>query len=105
MKVRCRLCEHEKDGFCQKKGTAQKPVKIELNKPRTCDVFKEDGMRVLLDFRKRESHKKRVKTIQQQNLQMFEAYTKIQEELLARKRAAMLVGTAVPAPQETTDEV
>ena len=99
MKVRCRLCVHELDGFCQKKFTAQKPVKIELNKPRTCGVFKEDGFRVLTDYRKREAHTKRVKSIQQQNLTVFQELTKVQEDLASRKKKLTLEQVqALPVP-------
>ena len=102
MKVRCRLCEHEKNGYCEKKSTTHKPVKIELNKPRTCSVFKEDGLRVLGDYRKREAHKRNVKQIQQRNLQMSQAVAQIQQELASRRKVLTVV--APPTPTEVDDD-
>ncbi len=85
MKVRCFLCAHEKDGFCQKKKTSSKPTKIRLNKPRSCELYSEDPLRVLADYRKKELHKKKVQMIQNRNNQLAEAISKMQADLASRK--------------------
>jgi hypothetical protein len=79
MKVRCKLCEFENGGFCSKKTKANHPIKIKVNKARTCDLYSEDGLRVLGDFRKREAHRAILK---QQELQRakFEQLRKTLEE-------------------------
>lgn len=45
-KVQCYLCLHEENGFCSKKGTKAKPVKIELRKKRSCDLYLDDVIKV-----------------------------------------------------------
>ena len=63
MSVRCRFCEFENGGFCLKKKRAGKPVKIEVNKKRSCGLFSEDSFRVLVDYRKREAHEKKLRAL------------------------------------------
>lgn len=60
MKVRCNFCEHESNGFCTKKLQRSKPIRIEVNKPRSCDVYSESAGKVVEDFRKKEAHKKKL---------------------------------------------
>lgn len=57
MRVQCCLCEHEEGGFCFKKKRGGKPIKIKSGKRRTCVSYSEEAVRVLTDFRKRETHK------------------------------------------------
>lgn len=85
MKVRCFLCEHEKGGYCQKKRQATKPVKVKVNKARACDVYREDPLRVLADYRKREAHKKKLATLQEQRVKVAHAVEAVQTQLAARK--------------------
>lgn len=61
MRVQCRFCENESAGFCSKKKQGGKPKKIKLRKRRSCDKYKEDALRVLDDYRKREAHKAIIK--------------------------------------------
>ncbi len=89
MRVKCRLCVHESNGFCTKKTNNSKPIKIELNKSRVCDKYEEDGMRVLGDYRKNEAHKKNVAQIKQRNMQIHELIQKSQEELAERRAKAL----------------
>ena len=87
MRVRCFLCEHEKDGYCQKKRQATKPVKVKVNKARVCDVYREDPLRVLADYRKREAHKKKLAVLQEQRVKLAHAVKAVQNQLAARKAA------------------
>ena len=86
LKVRCKLCEHEVGGYCQKKKQATKPVKVRLNKPRACSIYKEDALRVLTDYRKREAHKKNLVAMEQQRIGVAKAIVQAQADLLARKQ-------------------
>ncbi len=104
MKVKCRLCEHESNGFCTKKTNNSKPIKIELNKSRTCDKYEEAGLRVLGEYRAKEAHKKKVLQLKQRNLQIYEQITKAQEELASRKKGLILNPSAVPVSSPTLTE-
>jgi hypothetical protein len=42
MKARCRLCSHEKGGFCLVKLLSGVPTKRSPNKPRDCSSFEQD---------------------------------------------------------------
>lgn len=64
MKVQCYLCEHEQNGFCSKKKKRGHLIKIELKKSRTCDVYSEDKFKVLIMFKKKEEHKRRLEVMQ-----------------------------------------
>lgn len=57
MKVRCKFCSHESKGACTKKVRKGKPEIVKVNKPRTCNLYNEDAVRVLSDFRAREKQK------------------------------------------------
>ena len=57
MKVRCKLCEFESNGRCLKKKRGGQPIAIKVNKPRNCDLYSEDALKVLSQYRKREAHK------------------------------------------------
>ena len=61
MKVKCSLCEFEDNGFCTKKVRGGKPASIKPNKRRNCDLYSEDALRVLGEFRKHEAHKAELK--------------------------------------------
>jgi len=61
MKVRCKLCEFESEGLCLKKRRDGNPTTIKVNKPRRCNLYSEDALRVLGQYRKREAHKVEIK--------------------------------------------
>ena len=42
MKVKCKFCSHEEDGFCTAKKTGGKHPKVKLNKSRGCPRYKID---------------------------------------------------------------
>jgi hypothetical protein len=100
MKVRCRLCSHEKDGFCTKKTNHGSLVKVELNKPRSCNIFNEDGMRVLYDYRKHEGHKANLKNIKARNVAIMQAIENARKELASRKESL----TVVEPTKEVNDD-
>lgn len=62
MRVKCSLCCYELNGHCTIKKSGGKPAKVKVNKSRMCDLYKEDAIRVLADFRKKEAHKKVLKS-------------------------------------------
>ena len=62
-RVRCKFCSHEKGGLCTKKTTRGFSPKVRVNKPRSCDLYSEDALRVLSDFRKREAHKGKLRSL------------------------------------------
>ncbi len=86
LKVRCKMCEHEVNGYCQKKRQATKPVKVRLNKPRSCSLYSEDALRVLTDYRKREAHKKNLVAMEQQRIAIAKVLFEAQADLEARKQ-------------------
>jgi hypothetical protein len=47
--IRCRFCVNELNGACGKKSKGGRPQKIELNKKRNCDLYKEDTMKMIED--------------------------------------------------------
>lgn len=78
MKVRCRLCKHEKSGYCQKKTRDSWPVKIRTNKPRSCSLYEEDPLKVLGEYRKSEAHKKKLVNQQLVDLKVAELASQMQ---------------------------
>jgi len=54
MRVQCHFCEHEQSGFCEKKASGGKPLKIKTGKRRTCASYSESTVRIVRDFRRRE---------------------------------------------------
>ena len=79
MKVRCKLCEFEQKGFCLKKKRAGKPVKIKVNKSRSCSLYVEDARKVLEQFRKQEAHRAVLKRQGLQKVQLAAALAKLKE--------------------------
>lgn len=73
MKVRCRFCKFESDSTCNKNIKQGHPVKIKLNKPRVCEMYEDDSHKLLIDFRKKEHHKKvLLQSLKQQTLEGVE---------------------------------
>lgn len=79
MKVQCSLCEFEIDGFCSKKKKNSQPVKIKLNKRRTCGIYSEDVVRVLSEYRKKERHRANLKKITMKRAKVQAAVNNIRE--------------------------
>ena len=86
MKVRCHLCKFEDNGFCNKKKRANKPVKIKLNKARSCSLYSEDPMKVLAQYRKREAHKAELKRQELRRVQLVQAIRQLKEEAVKREQ-------------------
>lgn len=57
MRVRCKLCEFESNGRCTKKKKRGQAIAVKINKSRNCDLYSEDALRVLGQYRKREAHR------------------------------------------------
>jgi hypothetical protein len=79
MKVRCNFCEHERSGFCTKKLQRSKPIRIEVNKPRSCDAYSESAGKVVEDFRKKEAHKKKLTEMKKRNVLIADLMRKAKE--------------------------
>ena len=69
-----------------KKKQSGKPIKIKLNKPRTCDKYSEDPLRVMADFRKRERHRKVILQQQERKAAIAKALREV-EAARARVKA------------------
>ena len=80
MRVKCSLCEFEKDGFCTKKRSGGKLAKVKINKRRTCSLYQEDAFRVLAQFRKKEKHLNNIKRLELLKTRRAELARKIEEE-------------------------
>jgi hypothetical protein len=102
MKVRCRLCENQKDGYCTKKVNNGHHVKIELNKPRSCDLYSEDGMRVVMDYRKKEAHNANLKNVKARNAAIMKAIENARAALASRKEGLTVVE---PTKEASDDQV
>lgn len=89
MKVRCKFCEFLKDNTCSKKRN----VAVRINKPRMCSSYKEDGLKVFDEYRRKEKAKADMARQQLRREQAQKVMRMFQEELAARK-----------AKKETADE-
>lgn len=57
MSVKCKFCVFESGGLCTKKTRKGSPTSIKVNKKRNCDLYQEDPVRVLTDYRARQKAK------------------------------------------------
>lgn len=95
MRVRCNLCEFEDNGRCLKKRRAGSPIAVKINKPRNCDKYSEDALKVLGQYRKTEAHKAELK---RQDLRR--AKFKATIEQLKRQAVEKLVAEKAEAPSD-----
>lgn len=89
MRVRCKLCEFESNGRCLKKRRNGSPISVKINKPRNCDLYSEDALKVLGQFRKSEAHKAEMK-----RQELRRAKFKATMEQLKRQAAEQFVAEA-----------
>jgi hypothetical protein len=81
MKVQCSFCEHEKNGFCLKKGRGA-PIKVKTGKRRKCSVYK-------ATFRKTELHRQKMKQMAIQRARTEQAIVAATNKVAERKVALM----------------
>lgn len=54
MRNQCAMCEFEQGGFCSVRKNHGVSIKRKAGKKRNCSAYKEDTLRVLAEFRRRE---------------------------------------------------
>ena len=54
MAVKCFLCSHEQDGACLKKRHHGQPIKVEIKKKRSCDLYQLDPFKQAKEMRRKE---------------------------------------------------
>jgi len=80
MKVQCSLCQYEDNGYCSKKKRSSKPLKIKVNKRRSCGLYEEDAFRVLQMYRKKEAHRAKLINMERRRVYLSEAIEKLKLE-------------------------